>query len=250
MTTIDPRRIKAALFDMDGVVTDTMWTHFAAWRRLFDDFLRERGQADGSPEPFTEDDYRRYVDGRRREDGVQAFLSSRGVELSWGSEADGPDQQTVIGLGRRKNGYFLDVVRKEGVRVYESSAQLLRTLNVAGVKTALITASRNALPILEAAGIGELFAVVVDGNTAGELRLPGKPDPSGFLEAARRLDVSPGQAAVVEDAIAGVEAGRRGGFRLVIGVDRTGHPQALVDAGADVVVTDLSEVAVLGGGST
>ena len=230
---------------MDGVVTDTARAHEAAWKRLFDEWLRAwSGRTGGTFAEFTDADYRAYVDGKRREDGVAAFLASRGVRLPWGTEDDRPDRDTVVALGRRKNDYFLEHIAIEGVRAYDSTVRLVQQLAAAGIGVAVVTASRNAAVVLEAAGLGQLFPVRVDGTVAAGLRLPGKPDPAIFVEAVRRLGAAPDRAAVVEDAIAGVEAGRRGGFRLVVGVDRTGHPDQLRAAGADVVVTDLAEVAV------
>jgi alpha,alpha-trehalase len=242
---LSPADIDAVVFDMDGVVTETARVHAAAWKRLFDDWLRQRAAATGEPfAEFTDADYRTYVDGRRREDGVAAFLASRGVQLPWGEEDDPPDRDTVVGLGRRKNAYFLERIAADGVRAHESTVRLVRDLAAADVGVALITASRNALPVLRAAGVSDLFPVLVDGDVAVALDLVGKPDPAVFLEAVRRLGATPDRAAVVEDAVAGVEAGRRGGFQLVIGVDRTGHPDALRAAGADLVVPDLAVVTV------
>lgn len=242
---LSPVDVDAVVFDMDGVVTDTARVHAAAWKRLFDGWLRQHAAPTGEPfVEFTDADYRTYVDGRRREDGVAAFLASRGVQLPWGEEDDPPDRDTVVGLGRRKNGYFLERLVADGVRAHQSTVRLVRDLMAAGIGVALITASRNALPVLRAAGLDHLFGVVVDGDAAAALHLVGKPDPAVFLEAARRLGTTPGRAAVVEDAVAGVQAGRRGGFGLVIGVDRTGHPYPLRTAGADVVVADLAEVVV------
>ena len=236
----------AAIFDMDGVVTDTARVHLAAWKRLFDDWLRARAERTGAPfAEFTEQDYRCFVDGKRREDGVAAFLAARGIPLPWGTEDDPPDRDTVVGLGRRKNGYVLDRIAQDGVRAYDSTVRLVRDLAGAGIGVAVISASRNAGAVLEAAGLGGLFPVRVDGTVAAQLGLAGKPDPAIFVEAARRLGATPDRAVVVEDAVAGVEAGRRGGFRLVVGVDRTGHPEGLRAAGADVVVADLAEVTVL-----
>lgn len=234
-------RIDAFIFDMDGVITDTVPAHAAAWKRLFDAFLRERGA-----EPFrpfdADEDYRRYVDGKPRYDGVRSFLASRGIELPEGDPSDPPERETVCGLGNRKNDYFLDHLREHGAEPYPTTIELVRELRARGVRTAAISASRNMSEVLDAAGVGELFEVRVDGTLAEEVGLPGKPDPAVFEEAARRLDVEPSKAAVVEDALAGVEAGRRGGFALVIGVDRTGHADALRSAGADVVVRDLGEL--------
>jgi beta-phosphoglucomutase family hydrolase len=241
-----PGDITAVVFDMDGVVTDTARVHLAAWKRMFDDLLRALAERTGRPFiEFTDADYRRYVDGRRREDGVAAFLAARGIHLPWGAEDDPPDRETVVGLARRKNAYFLERIAADGVRAYDSSVRLVRDLIASGIGVAVITASRNADAVLAAAGLTGLFAVRIDGDTAVELRLPGKPDPAIFIEAARRLGTSPPHAAVIEDSIAGLRAGRRGSFRLVIGVDRTGHPAALRAAGADVVVTDLADVIVI-----
>jgi beta-phosphoglucomutase family hydrolase len=242
---IDPHRITAVVFDMDGVVTQTAVVHEAAWKKLFDTFLEARAQRSGdSFQPFTDEDYRLYVDGMPRYDGVTKFLASRGISLPLGTPDDAPGDDTACALGNRKNGYFQQEVDEHGVQPYVSSVDLIRHLKASGVHTAIISASRNATMILQAAGVHNLFETQVDGNVAAELKLPGKPDPAVFLEAARRLGVSPDRAAVVEDAIAGVTAGHRGGFSLVIGVDRTGHPQALRENGADVVVSDLSEVSV------
>jgi alpha,alpha-trehalase len=245
---LSPDEIDAVVFDMDGVVTDTARVHAAAWKRLFDDWLRGWAARTGEAfAEFTDADYRTYVDGRRREDGVAAFLTSRGIRLAWGDEDDPPDRDTVVGLGRRKNHYFLERVAVDGVQAYGSTVRLVHDLTAAGVGVAVVTASRNADVVLEAAGLGDLFDFRVDGTTAAALGLPGKPDPAIFLAAAQQLGAQPDRAAVVEDAIAGVQAGRHGRFRLVLGVDRTGHPDALREAGADVVVADLAEVVVRAG---
>ena len=242
---IHPARIAAVIFDMDGVVTQTASVHMAAWKRLFDEFLKQRSQATGEPfREFTETDYREYVDGMPRYDGVRKFLASRGITLPDGSPDDPPGDTTVCALGNRKNDYFNRELAEHGVQRYDSTVALIRQLKAASVHTAIISASKNTTTVLTAAGVRDLFEAQIDGNVAADLGLPGKPDPAVFLEAARRLGVSPDRAAVVEDAIAGVEAGHRGGFALVIGVDRTGHPQALKEGGADVVVSDLSQVSV------
>jgi len=241
---IDPNRFDAVVFDMDGVVTDTAGVHSAAWKRLFDDFLQERAKREGEPfQPFTQEDYLRHVDGRSREDGVAGFLSSREIELPWDEEAATTSGETVTGLGQRKNVYFLDAI-SDGVRTYPSTVALVHTLHGAGVATAVISASRNLAAVLEGAGIADLFPVSVDGQTAADLGIPGKPNPAVFLEAARRLSVTPARTAVVEDAVAGVAAARQGEFGLVIGVDRGGNRDLLAEAGADIVVADLAEVAV------
>ena len=240
--TIDPDRVDAVIFDMDGVVTDTARVHLAAWARLFDEVLTGLGVS-GSPR-FTAADYRRYVDGISREDGVARFLASRGIRLEWGSADDGPDVATVVGLGRRKNDYFLAEVARGGVRAFPSTVALVHALQDRDVGTAVISASRNAGAVLEAAGVRDLFSVLVDGVVAAARGLPGKPDPAIFLEAARMLGSPPARAVVVEDALAGVRAGHLGGFALVIGVDRDGAGEQLRQAGAGVVVTDLAQVAV------
>jgi trehalose 6-phosphate phosphatase len=246
---IDPDEIDAVIFDMDGVVTDTASVHAAAWKRMFDEFLKKRAEETGEPfEPFDVGaDYRPYVDGKAREDGVRSFLESRNIQLPEGSSSDAPDADTVHGLGTRKNDAFLQVLRDEGARAFHTTADLVKELERNGTKTALISASKNVDDVLEAAGLADLFEVRVDGKVAQELGLPGKPDPAVFIEAARRVGATPERSAVVEDALAGVEAGRRGGFALVVGVDRTGNAEALREAGADVVVQDLAEVRVADG---
>lgn len=236
------------IFDMDGVITDTARVHAAAWKRLFDDYLKGRAaKQDSRFEPFdVESDYLRYVDGKPRYDGARSFLESRGVSLPYGDPSDGLERETVCGLGNRKNAYFQAHLREEGVDSYGSSIRLLRLLREHGFGIAIISASKNAIDVLEAAGVTGLFDVKVDGIDSQELGLKGKPEPDIFLEAARRLEVQPAQCAVVEDALAGVEAGRKGQFGLVIGVDRSGQNKELLARGADVVVQDLGEIAVGG----
>ena len=236
--------IDAVVFDMDGVVTDTASVHARAWARMFDGFLRRRADATGgSFSPFTDEDYRRYVDGKPRYDGVRGFLEARGITLPEGKSSDPPDAQTVCGLGNRKDQDFLEHLRRDGVEAFPTTVELLGRLRRAGVRTAVVSASRNLDEVLAAGGVEDLFEQRVGGVEAERLGLPGKPDPAVFLEAARRLGVEPWRVAVVEDALAGVEAGRRGGFALVVGVDRTGHRSELEAAGADVV-EDLGEVTV------
>ena len=243
--TIDGQRHDAVIFDLDGVVTDTASVHQAAWKRLFDALLADRPEFPGEDHSsFTEDDYLRYVDGKPRQDGVASFLSARGIAVPTGQPSDGEGAETVHGLGRRKDRYFREALRTGGVRAFGSTVTLVRQLRARGLRTAVFSASRNCQPVLDAAGIGDLFPVRVDGIVAAELGLPGKPDPAMPLEAARRLGVAPARCVVCEDAEAGVEAAHRGGFALVIGVDRTGHAMALLEHGADVIVTDLSEVEV------
>jgi alpha,alpha-trehalase len=246
---ISTSAIDAVVFDMDGVVTQTASVHAAAWTALFDAYLAGAARHDGvtSAEtgpyaPFGQTDYLRFVDGKPRYDGVRDFLASRGLSLPWGDPDDPADAETVCGLGNRKDAYFHRLIDERGVEPYPSTVALIAELKRAGVRVAIISASRNATKILEAAGVRSLFEAQVDGEVAAALGLPGKPDPAVFVEAARRVGAAPARAAVVEDAVAGVEAGRRGGFALVIGVDRGGNREALAAAGADAVVDDLAEV--------
>jgi trehalose 6-phosphate phosphatase len=240
-------RLEAVVFDTDGVLTDTASVHAAAWKRLFDEYLQLRATRDGEPfRPFTEADYLRSVDGRPRYDGVAGFLASRGIELPWGDPDDPPDRETVCGLGNAKDRYFVAHLREHGAEPFPTSVAFVRGLRERGLRTAVVSASRNMVAVLESAGLRELFDAEVDGVEAARLGLPGKPDPALFLEAARRLGVTPDRAAVVEDALAGVEAGRRGRFAVVVGVDRGGQAAALAERGADVVVADLGELALEG----
>ena len=245
MTPFPPPGFEAVIFDMDGVVTQTAVAHAAAWKQLFDDFLRARSERTG--EPFREfdvqADYRPYVDGMPRSDGVRRFLASRLIELPEGTPSDPPDAETVYGLGNRKNGYFMRHVEREGVAPFETTVALIRGLRERGIRTAIISASENATVVLTSAGVIDLFDVQVDGTDSKRLGLAGKPDPAIFLEAARELHVQPRHAVVVEDALAGVEAGRAGGFGLVVGIDRVGLGSAMADRGADIVVGDLGELA-------
>lgn len=237
----------AVIFDLDGVVTDTASVHAAAWKAVFDDLLRARAATESTLfNPFDADrDYRRHVDGKDRYDGVAAFLSSRAIRLPWGSPDDPPEAETVCGVGNRKNGAFLRRLEQDGAEPFPSTIALLRALRDAGVPRALFSASRNAVPVLRAAGAEDLFDAIVDGRVAEAERLPGKPDPAILLAAAARIGVPAERTAIVEDAIAGVRAGRAGGFGLVVGVDRAGDPDALRDAGADLVVADLAELATV-----
>jgi beta-phosphoglucomutase family hydrolase len=236
--------LDAVVFDMDGVVTQTAVVHAAAWKKLFDAYLRDRAEEAGTPfVPFDEHaDYERYVDGKNRYDGVRSFLASRGIELPEGSPDDPPGTDTVQAMGNDKDTYFLAQVRSEGVQPYESTVRVIHRLRDRGVAIGLVSASRNAQEVLTAAKVDDLFDARVDGVVSADLGLPGKPDPATFLEAARRLQVAPAQAAVVEDALSGVAAGRAGDFGLVVGVARAGQFDALRNAGADVVVADLAEL--------
>jgi len=242
--TISRARLDAVVFDLDGVVTKTSVVHAAAWKALFDTYLRTRAAHLGHDfRAFDEkSDYRLYVDGKPRYDGVHDFLASRGIELPWGSPADPPEVETVCGLGNRKNVFFNAEVKEHGIKTYESTVALIRSLRDAGVRVGLMSSSKNTTMILDVAGLTDLFEVRVDGLAGEEMGLPGKPDPAMYLETAKRLGVTPDRTAVVEDALSGVEAGHRGGFALVIGVDRLGQREALRRSGADVVVDDLAEV--------
>jgi trehalose-phosphatase len=239
-----PGRIDAVLFDMDGVITDTARAHAESWKRLFDELLRARAGG-AEPEPFdVEADYRKYVDGKPRHDGLRSFLSARGLDLPKGSPDDPEDAETIAGLGRRKQRYFEAWLAENAAEVYPGTLKLIGDLGERGIAAAVFSSSRNAEAVLKSAGALDLFAAKVDGNDLEALGIPGKPDPAMLHEAAARLGVSPGRAAVIEDAISGVEAGARGGFGLVIGVDRGAHGDELARAGADLVVTDLSELRV------
>jgi alpha,alpha-trehalase len=232
----------AVIFDLDGVVTDTATVHAAAWKAVFDELLRQRAAASGTLlNVFDADrDYRRHVDGRDRYDGVAAFLASRAIELPRGTPDDPPERETVCGVGNRKDVAFRRHLDEHGVDAFPSTIALLHALRAAGVPTALFSASRNARPVLRAAGAKELFDAIVDGLVAEAEGLPGKPDPAILLAATARIGAEPARTAIVEDATAGVRAGRSGGFGLVIGIDRAGHPDALRHAGADLVVDDLA----------
>ncbi|MHB8508349.1 MAG: HAD family hydrolase [Candidatus Dormibacteria bacterium] len=239
-----PDTIAACLFDLDGVLTRTAELHAAAWKTTFDEFLR-RQAAPGAADPVLFDahaDYDAYVDGKPRAAGVQSFLSSRGLKLAEGSATDNVGADTVYSLGKRKAERVQDLIAQRGVRAYEGSERFLAAVREAGLLRALVTSSENADAVLIAAGLEGEFDVQVDGETAHRLGLPGKPAPDVFEEAARRLGVAPPNAAVFEDALAGVAAGRAGDFGLVVGVDRDGQADALRAAGADVVVADLAEL--------
>jgi beta-phosphoglucomutase family hydrolase len=234
-----PSGIQACLFDMDGVLTQTSVLHRRAWKETFDPLLAARGQS-----PFTDEDYAAYVDGRPREDGVRTFLASRGIQLPAGTADDAPDTDTVYGIGNRKNAEVQRRLASDGVETYPGSRVYLEAVRAAGLQTAVVTASANSLAVLRAAGLEGSFDARIDGVVARERQLAGKPSPDTFLEGARALGVAPVNAAVFEDAIAGVEAGRAGGFGCVIGVDRLDQAVALRDAGADRVVGDLAELIV------
>jgi beta-phosphoglucomutase family hydrolase len=239
-----PDQVTACLFDLDGVLTRTAVVHDAAWAQVFDDFLRSRASETGTAfVPFDRDeDYNLYVDGRPRADGVRTFLASRGITLPEGSPDDPPSALTVHGLGNRKNVVLLDVIHREGVQAYDGSVRYLHAARDAGLRRAVVSASANCADVLRAAGIADLLEIRVDGVVAAAQGLRGKPEPDTFLAAARLLGVEPERAAVFEDAVAGVQAGRAGGFGAVIGVDRVDHADELRAGGASIVVKDLSEL--------
>jgi beta-phosphoglucomutase family hydrolase len=238
-----PDAIRACLFDLDGVLTQTARVHAAAWKEMFDEYLRARAERSGEPfVPFDAHDYDTYVDGRPRYDGVRAFLGSRGIELPEGNPDDPPESETVDGLGNRKNELVVAQIRSGGVEVYEGSVRYVRAARDAGLRRAVVSSSANTRDVLAAAGIEDLFEVRVDGVTIAQEHLRGKPAPDTFLLAAQRLGVDAASSAVFEDALAGVEAGRAGDFGYVVGVDRVGQADALREHGADRVVSDLSEL--------
>jgi beta-phosphoglucomutase family hydrolase len=238
-----PDTVRACLFDLDGVLTQTAKVHAAAWRQMFDDYLRGRGERHHEGfAPFAQSDYDEYVDGRPRYDGVRAFLASRGIELPEGDDDDEPSAETVHGLGNRKNELVQRLIRERGVEVYEGSLRYLRAAQAAGLRRAVVSSSRNCREVVVAAGIEDLLEVRVDGVVAEREQLRGKPAPDTFLAAARALGVEASESAVFEDALAGVAAGRAGGFGCVVGVDRAGQAEALREHGADRVVPDLAEL--------
>lgn len=239
-----PDEVSACLFDMDGVVTQTAVVHAAAWKEMFDDFLRARAKSTGTEfVPFdAHADYDAYVDGKPRQDGTRSFLQSRGIELPEGTPDDPPGTPTIYGLSNRKNDLVLARLAQGGVQVYEGTVSYIRSVRAKGISTAIVSSSANTKQILDSAGLADLFDVRVDGLVAQERGLHGKPAPDTFLAAAEELHVPPSAAAVFEDALAGVEAGRAGHFALVVGVDRVGQAGELSEHGAGIVVRDLAEL--------
>lgn len=239
-----PPHVTACLFDLDGVLTQTALVHNAAWKETFDAFLKAWSAQHGQPfVPFDSGrDYHNFVDGRQRADGVRTFLTSRGITLPEGSPDDAPEAETVNGIGNRKNLIVLQKIKDGFVQVYPGSVDYLHAVREAGLRRAVVSASANCKDVLEAAGIADLIEVRVDGVTAREEGLPGKPAPDMFLAGAKHLGVPPENCVVFEDALAGVAAGRAGGFGLVIGVDRVGQAEELRRSGADIVVQDLAEL--------
>jgi beta-phosphoglucomutase family hydrolase len=239
-----PESIRGCLFDLDGVLTQTAKVHDAAWKEMFDDYLRERSRKTGEPfVPFDPvADYDTYVDGKPRADGTRSFLESRGIHLPEGSDDDPPTAETVHGLGNRKNEIVLRKIREDGVEAYPGSVTYLHAVKDAGLPRAVVSSSANCKDVLIAAGIEDMFDARIDGVVAEEQHLNGKPAPDTYLAGAKALRLEPGAAAVFEDALAGVAAGRAGRFGFVVGVDRVGQADALKSSGADVVVKDLSEL--------
>jgi beta-phosphoglucomutase family hydrolase len=239
-----PTGVTACLFDLDGVLTQTAKVHSAAWKQMFDDYLR--GRARRTDEAFVPFDpireYDQYVDGKPRYDGVRAFLASRGVELPEGDPSDTPDTETIDGLGNRKNEIVLGLIREQGVQPYEGSIRYVEAVQAAGLRRAVVSSSTNCRDVLAAAGIQDMFEAIIDGVVAEREHLQGKPAPDTFLAGARTLGVEPAEAVVFEDALAGVEAGRAGRFGFVVGVDRVGQAEALKAHGADLVVDDLAKL--------
>ncbi|SDD08233.1 HAD family hydrolase [Actinokineospora iranica] len=235
-----PDGVRACLFDLDGVLTSTAALHEIAWQRTFDEFLAATGVGDRSP--FTTLDYTSFVDGRPRADGVRTFLASRGVRLPEGEPDDPPDRPTVHGVGNRKNVALLALIDERGIQAYPGSVAYLRAARDAGLKIGVVTSSANGEHVLAVAGLAPFVEARVDGLTIVAERLRGKPAPDSFLAGARALDTAPSETAVFEDALSGVEAGRSGGFRYVVGVNRANQADALREHGADVVVNDLAEL--------
>ncbi|RUP26903.1 MAG: beta-phosphoglucomutase family hydrolase [Mycolicibacterium sp.] len=239
-----PEAVHACLFDLDGVLTDTASVHKKAWKAMFDDYLRQRAERDG--EPFvafdSHGDYLQYVDGKPRQDGVRSFLRSRGIDLPDGNPDDPPDAETVAGLGNRKNEMFQKVLHDDGVEAFSGSRRYLEAVAAAGLGIAVVSSSANTRQVLDVTGLSHFVQQRVDGLTLRDEHIAGKPAPDSFLRAAQLLGVEPAAAAVFEDALAGVAAGRNGHFGYVVGVDRADQAAQLRDSGADVVVSDLAEL--------
>jgi beta-phosphoglucomutase family hydrolase len=239
-----PDAIRACLFDLDGVLTDTASVHKKAWKAMFDVYLRKSAERSGEQfVPFDiEADYLTYIDGKKRDDGVRSFLDARGITLPDGDPDDDSSAETVYGLGNHKNNLFHETLRKDGVKVFEGSRRYLEATSAAGLAVAVVSSSSNTREVLEITGLDEFVQQRVDGVTLREEHIAGKPAPDSFLRAAELLDVKPAEGAVFEDALAGVEAGQSGGFGVVVGVDRVGQAEALRRKGADIVVADLAEL--------
>jgi alpha,alpha-trehalase len=244
--TISARSYDAWLFDLDGVVTDTARVHGAAWKKTFDEYLEKVAERDGVPfEPFEiAPDYFEYVDGKPRFEGVDSFLRGRGIELTWGTPDDGPDEETVCGVGNKKNLLFNEILAERGADIFDSTVSVIRELRTRGLKLAVVTSSRNCTTILEVANLSDLFDVQIDGVVAAAEGIPGKPNPDMYLEAAKRLGVAIDRSVVIEDAVSGVQAGRAGNSGLVIGIARHDASDVLLASGADFVVSDMAEISI------
>jgi beta-phosphoglucomutase family hydrolase len=239
-----PDGVNTCLFDLDGVLTQTAKVHAAAWKEMFDAYLKQRAERTGEEfVPFDSgEDYDKYVDGKPRYEGVESFLKSRGIELPQGKPTDPSDAETVTGLGNRKNEIVLKLIHEQGVEPYQGSVRYLHAAVDAGLRRAVVSSSTNCRDVLRAAGIEDLLEVRMDGVVAEREHLKGKPAPDTYLKAAEMLGSEPAQSAVFEDALAGVESGRAGDFGCVVGVDRVGQAEALKEHGADIVVKDLAEL--------
>ena len=239
-----PDTVRACLFDLDGVLTDTASVHRKAWKAMFDAYLRVLSERTGEPfVPFDiAADYQTYIDGKKREDGVRSFLAARGLTLPDGDPDDDPSTESVYGLGNRKNELFQQTIQQDGVKVFDGSRRYLEAVTAAGLTVAVVSSSANTREVLEVTGLDKFVQQRVDGVTMRQENIAGKPAPDSFLRAAELLGVKPAEGAVFEDALAGVEAGRGGDFGFVVGVDRVGQAEALRGKGADIVVTDLAEL--------
>ena len=241
---MENRLFDAVIFDLDGVITQTALVHSQAWKKMFDDYLRERAEKHG--EAFREfshqEDYLPYVDGKPRYKGVQSFLESRGINLPFGDPSDTPEMETICGIGNRKNIAFNNILEEDGVKEYPSTVELIHTLKAQGIHVGVASSSKNCKAVLEAAGLLHLMETRIDGVVSAELGLHGKPEPDIFTTAADRLGVSYDRAVVVEDAVSGVQAGKKGNFGLVLGIAREENHQELLVGGADIVVNDISEI--------
>ncbi|MCY1721739.1 beta-phosphoglucomutase family hydrolase [Prolixibacteraceae bacterium Z1-6] len=234
---------EAVIFDMDGVITKTAITHAAAWKKMFDEFLQKRAKEQGEEfVEFTQADYLAYVDGKPRYKGVASFLESRNISIKFGETSDEPGKETVCGLGNRKNEAFNEVIARDGVEVYESTAKMLEDLTAAGIKLGVASSSKNCAPVLEAVNLLKTFGARVDGVVSAELGLSGKPEPDIFTTACEMLGSTPSKSIVVEDAVSGVQAGAKGNFALTLGIAREDNEKELAENGADFVVTDLEKV--------
>lgn len=238
MNTNKIKESDAIILDLDGVITQTALLHEQAWKKMFDAFLKNHA----SQQEFSTEDYKKYVDGKPRHDGVKSFLESRSLKIEEGAEEDGEVAETIVGLGKRKNQHFLELLKQQGAQMYEDSVSWIKRWKQEGKKLAVVSSSKNCRPVLEKAGLIALFDTIVDGTDAKKQALKGKPNPDIFLEAAQRLEVAPANAVVFEDAIAGVEAGIRGNFGLVVGVNRSDEAQSMKEAGAHLVINSFHDL--------